>query len=68
MAARVRQLTQELGARILAPEEDAAAIDSHDGIPRFFRHLVYHPVILGTAYTGIVDHSISSGDQQSAIA
>ena len=68
MAARVRRLVHELGAGVLASKEDAAAVDCHDGIPRIFRHLVYHSMVLGTAYTGIIDHAISSRRQQPAIA
>ena len=42
MAARMRRLVHELGARVLAPKEDAAAVDYHDSIPRIFRHTVYN--------------------------
>ena len=67
VAARMRCLVHKLGASVLASEKDAAAVDTHDTVPRLFRHLVHHAVVLGASYTGIVDYARSSRGFQSAI-
>lgn len=57
VAGRVRRLGHELGASILTPKKDAAAIDTHNLIPRLFRHLVHHTMMLGTPYASVIDHT-----------
>ena len=52
-------LVHKLGASILASKKDAAAVDTHDTVPRLFRHLVHHAVVLGASYAGVVDHTKS---------
>ena len=56
------RLVHELGASVLASKKYAAAVDVHDIVPRFFCHLVYHTMILGASYAGIVDHATASKD------
>ena len=55
-------LLHKLGASIFASKKDAAAVDTHDVVPRLFCHLVHYAVILGASYTGVVDHAISLED------
>lgn len=54
----MRCLIHELGASVLASKKDATAVDSHDIVPRLFRHFVHHAVMLGASYAGVIDHTI----------
>lgn len=54
----MRILVHELPAGVLASEEDATGIDTHDIVPGFIRELVDHAVVLGAANTGVIDKAV----------
>ena len=50
-------LLHELSTSEFAAEENAPTVDAHNCVPRLLGHFVYHTMVFGASYSGIVDHS-----------